>query len=62
MANRIVRVHAVIYGIAIYVIMLPSSGFLVTHCKLNICNMIHTENQITIQVQSKGSLAYRNKV
>ena len=27
MANRIVRVHAVIYGVRIYAIMLPSSGF-----------------------------------
>ena len=32
MANRIVSVHAGIYGIGIYVIMLPSSVFLVVHC------------------------------
>ena len=32
MANRIVSVHAGIYGIGIYAIMLPSSGFSVAHC------------------------------
>ena len=32
MANRIVSVHAGIYGIVIYAIMLPSSGFSVAHC------------------------------
>ena len=32
MANRIVSVHAGIYGMGIYVIMLPSSGFSVAHC------------------------------
>ena len=31
MANRIVSVHAGIYGMGIYAIMLPSSGFLVAH-------------------------------
>ena len=31
MANRIVRVHAGTYGIGIYAIMLPSSGFSVAH-------------------------------
>ena len=31
MANRIVSVHAGIYGMGIYAIMLPSSGFSVTH-------------------------------
>ena len=31
MANRIVSVHAGIYGIGIYAIMLPSSGFSVAH-------------------------------
>ena len=31
MANRIVRVHAGIYGMGIYTIMLPSSGFSVAH-------------------------------
>ena len=31
MANRIVSVHARIYGMGIYAIMLPSSGFLVAH-------------------------------
>ena len=35
MANRIVSVHAGIYGIGIYAIMLPSSGFSVTHWKDN---------------------------
>ena len=33
MANRIVSVHAGIYGMGIYAIMLPSSGFLVAHCE-----------------------------
>ena len=32
MANRIVRVHAGIYGMGIYAIMLPSSGLSVAHC------------------------------
>ena len=31
MANRIVSVHAGIYGMGIYAIMLPSSGFSVAH-------------------------------
>ena len=31
MANRIVSVHAGIYGIGMYAIMLPSSGFSVVH-------------------------------
>ena len=34
MANRIVSVHAGICGIGIYAIMLPSSGFSVTHWPL----------------------------
>ena len=32
MVNRTVSVHAGIYGIGIYAIMLPSSGFSVAHC------------------------------
>ena len=31
MANRIVSVHAGIYGMGIYAIMLPSSGFSIAH-------------------------------
>ena len=31
MANRIVSVHAGIYGMGIYAIMLPSNGFSVAH-------------------------------
>ena len=31
MANRIVSVHAGIYGMGIYAIMLPSSGFSVAY-------------------------------
>ena len=38
MANRIVSVHAGIHGMGIYAIMLPSSGFSVTHLKLIIIN------------------------
>ena len=34
MANRIVSVHAGIYGMGIYAIMLPSSGFSVAHYTL----------------------------
>ena len=34
MANRIVSVHAGIYGMGIYAIMLPSSGFSVAHWSL----------------------------
>ena len=33
MANRIVSVHAGIYGMGIHAIMLPSSGFSVAHWK-----------------------------
>ena len=32
MANRMVNVHAGFYGMGIYAIMLPSSGFSVAHC------------------------------
>ena len=35
MANRIVSVHAGIYGIGIYAIMLPSSGFSVAYYAIN---------------------------
>ena len=35
MANRIVSVHAGIYGMGIYAIMLPSSGFSVAHSPAN---------------------------
>ena len=37
MANRIVNVglHTGIYGIGIYAIMLPSSGFSVAHCSMS---------------------------
>ena len=35
MANRIVSVHAGIYGMGIYAIMLPSSGFSVAHCQMD---------------------------
>ena len=34
MANRIVSVHAGIYGMGMYAIMLPSSGFSVAHCQV----------------------------
>ena len=37
MANQIVSVHAGIYGIGIYAIMLPSSGFLVAHKTIYSC-------------------------
>ena len=37
MANRIVSVHTGIYGMGIYVIMLPSSGFSVAHCAKQFC-------------------------
>ena len=32
MANRILSVHAGIYEMGIYAIMLPASGFSVAHC------------------------------
>ena len=34
MTNRIVSVHAGIYGMGIYATMLPSSGFSFAHCLL----------------------------
>ena len=37
MANRIVSVHAGIYEMEIYAIMLPSSGFSVAHCQSLMC-------------------------
>ena len=44
MANRIVSVHAGIYGMGIYAIMLPSSGFSVAHSILH----IHYDKRIDI--------------
>ena len=44
MANRIVSVHAEIYGIGIYAIMLPSSGFSVAHYHIPIIQ-IYKYNQ-----------------
>ena len=42
MANRIASVHAGIYGIRIYAIMLPPSGFSVAHCcYLLDCGLYH---------------------
>ena len=45
MAKRIVSVHTGIYGMGIYTIMLPSSGFSVAHYLISgllssICNVI----------------------
>ena len=36
MANRIVSVHAGIYGMGIYAIILPSSGFTVAHSQRHV--------------------------
>ena len=42
MANRIVSVHAGIYGMGIYAIMLPSSGFSVAHfIHIIFCECLH---------------------
>ena len=43
MANQIVSVHAVIYGMGIYAIMLPSSGFSVAHFYVieKICSVVY---------------------
>ena len=40
MANRIVSVHAGIYGMGIYAIMLPSSGLSVAHCSALIADVV----------------------
>ena len=45
MANRIVSVPAGIYGMGIYAIMLPSSGFSVAHTVLH-----HKKNYSTGQI------------
>ena len=47
MANRIVSVHAGIYGIGIYAIMLPSGGFSVAHCDV----VIPSEDQTPVSNQ-----------
>ena len=44
MANRIVSVHAGIYGLGIYAIMLPSGGFSVAHYS---CVPIYSYDLIT---------------
>ena len=48
MANRIVSVHAGIYGMGIYAIMLPSSGFSFAHCLpiYRLMNMPYKERQV----------------
>ena len=46
MANRIVSLHAGIYGIGIYAITLPSSGFSVAHLMLT--------NQIDTKAEYQG--------
>ena len=43
MANRIVSVHAVIYGMGIYAIMLPSSGLSVAHWMRTSADLIQSE-------------------
>ena len=48
MANRIVSVHAGIYGMGIYAIMLPSSGFSVAHCKEPGCSFQTLEGRLLI--------------
>ena len=56
MANRIVSVHAGIYGRGIYAIMLPSSGFSVAHRPLkncrDDCNIIQNTLQQTCHLLS----------
>ena len=44
MANRIVSVHAGIYGMGIYTIMLPSSGFSVAHYRMSASYCLHIKH------------------
>ena len=43
MANQIVSVHTGIYGMGIYTIMLPSSGFSVAHYTSAAPRQLHTD-------------------
>ena len=52
MANRIVSVHAGIYGMGIYAIMLPSSWFSVAHCERPLIRLMR---QITDWDQCAGT-------
>ena len=54
MANQIVSVHAGIYGMGIYAIMLPSSGFSVAHSasKIQIINQICVSDNLLICLDS----------
>ena len=57
MANRIVSVHAGIYGIGIYAIMLPSSGFSVAHCLIfNILSMLDLISKCNNQCLLDGAM------
>ena len=47
MANGIVSVHAGIYGMGIYAIMLPYSGFSVAHCIIT-CAKLKRSDEIEI--------------
>ena len=49
MANRIVSVHAGIYGMGIYAIMLPSSWFSVAHC-LIMCGLMVINSDANVRV------------
>ena len=54
MANRIVSVHAVIYGIGIYAIMLPSRGFSVAHYEMHLYH--HLKANSMMNSSSKYSI------
>ena len=57
MANRIVSVHAGIYGMGIYVIMLPSSGFSVAYWTLAF-NVSFTKEAYSFRKYFEKNLQY----
>ena len=54
MANRIVSVHAGIYGMGIYAIMMPSSGFSVAHWFIRVA----AEIQYTVNVSMYDNIGF----
>ena len=56
MANQILSVHAVIYGMGIYAIILPSGGFSVAHWMDAIINSYHYAKYIKVWVLTVDNL------
>ena len=58
MANQTISVHAGIYGMGIYAIMLPSSGFSVAHCQFMMIVLIDDVDRdilaVMMMIDSRG--------